>query len=108
MPTVGLLRGELFSTEIRATASGIIMAMGNLTLMVNLKLFPMAVASFGFHSVVYFYAVMIGVMVAWGFLTIKDTDRLSLTEIQDMQEKTETSAISHEVHEVNTIACTRL
>ena len=89
VPTLGLLRSELFPTEIRATASGIISASANLTWMVNNKLFPMAVASFGFHSVVYFYAAMTGVMAAWGLLTMKNTDQLSLTEIQDMQQKTE-------------------
>ena len=84
-----MLRSELFPTEIRATSAGIIMALGNLTAMVNLKLFTIAVELLGFHVVTYFYAAVIGVMVAWGFLTIKNNDRLSLTEIQDMQQKTE-------------------
>ena len=86
-PTLGLLKSELFPTEIRATASGIIVALAYVIWMVNNKLFPMAVASLGFHSVVYFYAVMTGVLAAWGFITIKETDRLSLTQIQDMHKK---------------------
>ena len=44
----------------------------------------MAVSSFGFQYVVYFYALMLAIMVIWGILTIKDTDQLSLVEIQDM------------------------
>ena len=81
--------GELFPTEIRATAIGIVMAMGKITLVVNYKLFPMAVTSFGFHYVMYFYALITALMGAWGFLTIRETDELSLTEIQDMLNKTE-------------------
>ena len=42
----------------------------------------------------YFYAIVVAMMVAWGGLTIKDTDRLSLTEIQDMHK---TSAAADQV-----------
>ena len=92
--TLGVLRGELFPTKIRATACGIVSAMSNLILVANNKFFPKAVASFGFHYVMYFYAVITAIMVAWGFLSIKDTDRLSLTEIQDMHKKTEVTGIT--------------
>ena len=78
------MKCELFPTDIRATAYGIVEAVGKLILMANMKFFPIATASFGFHYVVYFYAIMMATMVIWGFLTIKDTDRLSLTEIQEM------------------------
>ena len=81
--TLGVLRGELFPTEIRATANSIVIAMGKLILVANQKIFPMAIASFGFHYVVYFFSFIMAIMVTWGFLTIKDTDKLSLTEIQD-------------------------
>ena len=61
----------------------------------------MAIATFGFHYVVYFYALMLAIMVIWGFLTIKDTDRLSLTEIQEMdrdaKQKTEEKEETREV-----------
>ena len=65
------------------------MAMGKVILAANQKLFPTAVASFGFHYVVYFYSLIMAIMVIWGYLTIKDTDGLSLTEIQDMDKDTE-------------------
>ena len=58
--------------------------MGTLMTMAYFKFFPMAIASFGFHYVLYFFAAMTAVMVTWGFMTIKDTDQLSLTKIQDM------------------------
>ena len=84
-----MLKGELFCTEIRATASGIVEAIGKLILVANHKFFPLAIVSFGFHYVVYFFSAMTAIMVIWGSLTIKDTDQLSLTEIQDMDRNAE-------------------
>ena len=52
--------------------------------MVNEKFFPMAVASFGFLNVVYYYALIMAIMVVWGYLTIKQTEGMSLTEIHDI------------------------
>ena len=91
LPILGLLICELFPTEIRATASGLTRSIGYLAMMANLKLFPMAVNSLGFHYVVYFYAVITALLAAWGFLTIKNTDELNLVEIQKMRKKTEAS-----------------
>ena len=83
-PTLHVLCGESFPTEISTTANGIIFALQYTAQMVNVKLFPTAVASVGFHSVVYFYAAVAFVLTTWELLTIKDTDKLSLTEIQSM------------------------
>ena len=93
LPILGLLICELFPTEIRATASGITRSIGYLAMMANLKLFPMAVNSLGFHYVVYFYAIITAMLAAWGFLTIENTDELSLVDIQGMHKKTEESGI---------------
>ena len=62
--------------------------------MVNYKIYPNAVETLGFHYVMYFYAIIVAMMVAWGGITIKDTDQLSLTEIQDMHKKTVVAAIN--------------
>ena len=62
--------------------------------MVNYKIYPIAVKTFGFHFVTYFYAIIVAMMVIWGGLTIKDTDQLSLTEIQDMHKKTVVAGIT--------------
>ena len=91
LPILGLLRGELFPTEIRATAAGLTMSIGCTALMANLKLFPMAVKSLGFHYVVYIYAIITALLAAWGFLTKKNTDELCLVNIQDMHKNTEAS-----------------
>lgn len=82
--------GELFPTDIRATSCGIVMAMQKVTLVANYKFFTIAAASFGFHYVLYFYAFIIALMAMWGLLTIKNTDHLSLTEIQGKLKKKDT------------------
>ena len=83
-----MLKNELFPTGIRATAGSIVIVLGRVTAVANYKFFPIAVASFGFHYVVYFFALMMAIMVTWGFRTMIDTDKLSLTEIQDMGKDT--------------------
>ena len=88
-PILNVLCGELFPTEIRATSNGIVLAMSYVALMANYKLYPIAVESLGFHYVVYFYAAITAAFTIWGLLTIRNTDRLSLTEIQDMHRKAE-------------------
>ena len=84
-----MLCGELFPTEIRATSNGIAFAASYTALMANYKLYPIAVATFGFHWVVYFYAAITAAFTLWGLLTISDTDKLSLTEIQNMYKNKE-------------------
>ena len=55
--------------------------------MVNQKLFPIVVSTFGFYSIVYFYSAIVAVFTIYGWLTIKDTDKLSLSEVQAMFKK---------------------
>ena len=93
IPTLNVLCGELFPTKIRATSNGIVMATTYISFMVNLKIYPIAVAAFAFHYVMYFYAAMMAFMVVWGGITIKYTDKLSLTEIQDMHKKNDECGI---------------
>ena len=88
-----MLTGELFPTEIRSTAAGLTTSIGMIACMTNLKFFPTAVESLGFHYVLYFYAIITALLAAWGFLTIKNTDELSLVAIQDMHKKTEATGI---------------
>ena len=82
--TIHVLCGESFPTEIRTTANGIIFGLTSSARMVNVKLFPTAVASLGFHSVVYFYAAVAALFTIWGMMTMRDTDKLSLSEIQSL------------------------
>ena len=99
-PIIMVLCGELFPTEIRATSTGIAFAASYVALMGNYKLYPIAVDTFGFHYVMYFYAAITAIMTLWGLLTIKNTDRLSLTEIQDMHKKATVSERCREDSEI--------
>ena len=94
LPTIYVLVGELFPTKIRATSNGIVFAASYVALMGNLKMYPIAVDNFPFHYVMYFYAVIMAILVIWGGLTIRDTDKLSLTDIQNMHKKTPESGIA--------------
>ena len=94
IPTLNVLCAELFPTEIRTTSNGIVFASSCVALVVNYKIYPNAVEMLGFHYVMYFYAIIVAMMVAWGGITIKDTDQLSLTEIQDMHKKTVVARIT--------------
>ena len=58
-----------------------------MTIMVNQKLFPITLSTFGFYPIAYFYAVILAVLTLYGWLTIKDTDKLSLLEVQCMYKK---------------------
>ena len=94
IPALNLLNGELFPTKIRATSSGIVLASSYIALMGNYKVYPILIETFGLHHLMYLYAVITAFMVIWGGLKIKDTDKLSLTEIQDMHKKTDVSGIT--------------
>ena len=99
LPTIYVLYGELFPTKIRATSHGIGWALAYVALMGNLKIYPIAVDTIGFHFVMYFYALIMAFMVIWGGLKIEDTDKLSLTAIQDMHKKTDGSGITSKTKE---------
>ena len=57
--------------------------------MVNQKLFPIVLSSYGFYTVVYFYATVVALFTTYGWLTMKETDKLSLSEVQVMYRKKE-------------------
>ena len=86
-PTLGVICSESFPTEIRNTSYGIVFALQYIALMVNVKLFPLALSSFGFYPVAYFYAAIAAMFTIWGMLTIKNTENLRLSKIQGMYSK---------------------
>ena len=102
-PNLGVLCSKRFPTEIRATSTGIVRALSYVALLGNYKLYPMALKSFGLYHVVYLYASITAAFTLWVSLVIRNTDRLSLIEIQDMHEKTEVNVnvVEIEVHQTN-------
>ena len=67
--------------------------------MVNQKLFPIVLSSYGFYTVVYFYATVVALFTTYGWLTMKETDKLSLSEVQVMYRKKE----EHETSSYGTV-----
>ena len=88
-PTLHVLSCESFPTNIRATSHGIIYALQQITIMVNQKLFPIVLSTYGFYTIVYFYATVVALFTTYGWLTMKETDKLSLSEVQVMFNKKE-------------------
>ena len=56
--------------------------LGNIAASLTLKLFPSLVDWLSFSGANYFYSAMSLVLVLWGWMAIKDTDGLSLAEVE--------------------------
>jgi MFS family permease len=84
LPVIHILLGEIFPTDIRTTSIGIINALESIAFMVNIKLFPSFMANLGLPAIMYIYAGISLIMVAWGAVTIRKTDGLSLVETENI------------------------
>ena len=56
--------------------------LGNIAASLTLKLFPSLVNWLSFSGANYFYSAMSLVLALWGWMAIKDTDGLSLAEVE--------------------------
>ena len=52
--------------------------------MISAKVFPYQVDSLGFHGTMWVHAAISAVMTLWAMLTLKDTDGLTLVEVERM------------------------
>ena len=66
----------------RSLAVGTVLGLGNVANSVTLKLFPSLVNWLSFSGVNYFYSAMFLVLTLWGWMAIKETDGLSLAEVE--------------------------
>ena len=87
MPVLHIIKGEIFPTEIRTLAVGIVMATNHIPLIINMVVFPMATSGGLFHIACYVYSVCALFMAVWAMITIKETDGLSLVEVEELYEK---------------------
>ena len=87
MPVLHIIKGEIFPTEIRTLAVGIVMATNHIPLIINMVVFPMATSGGFFHIACYVFAVCTLFMAFWAMITIKETDGMSLVEVEELYEK---------------------
>ena len=79
-----VLIGELFPTDIRTVSIGIVRGLQYLVLAIATKLFPILSEWLHFYSLNYYYAAFALALTIWGMATIKNIDRLSLVEIEQI------------------------
>ena len=82
-----ILIGELFPTDIRTVSIGTVRGMQYLALALATKLFPILSKWLHFYGLNYYYAAFALALTIWGTATIKDIDRLSLVEIEQIYDR---------------------
>ena len=82
-----ILIGELFPTDIRTVSIGTVRGMQYLALALATKLFPILSKWLHFYGLNYYYAAFALALTIWGKATIKDIDRLSLVEIEQIYDR---------------------
>ena len=87
MPVLHSLLSEVFPTEIRTQAIGLVQALdwGNGAITVNF--FPQMKKYLSFHGLFFLYGTVGLVMCLWGLKTIPDNRGKSLVKVEDMYEK---------------------
>ena len=71
----------------RSLAVGIVHGLDNTANCLTLKLFPSLVYWLSFSGTNYFFSAMSLVLTIWGWMAIKETDGLSLTEIEHIYDQ---------------------
>ena len=83
MPVVFALLGELFPTEIRTLAVGIVESLVFTFAGITIKLFPQMKHYFGFYGLCYFYATITVCNSIWGLISIPDNRNKSLVDVEN-------------------------
>ena len=84
LPVLNILLGELFPTDIRSISVGIVMAVTNMACYGNMMAYPMASNNNAFSELMFVYGVVAAFMTVWAIATVKDTDNMSLVEIEKL------------------------
>ena len=82
-----ILKGELFPTEIRAVSAGIVSVTSHIPVVINMVAFPIVTSAGLLHIAMYVYASFSLFMAMWAVITIKDTDGMSLVEVEELYKK---------------------
>ena len=82
LPIQNILLSELFPTDIRNISVGFVRAVAYLAVYCNMMVYPMASGANIFFELMLIYGAMSAFMTVWAIITVKDTDSMSLVEIE--------------------------
>ena len=89
---LNILLGELFPTDIRSIAVGIVKAVAYVAAYVNMMAYPMVSGANAFHELMYGYGVIAAFMTVWAMITVKETDNMSVVEIEKLFKRGQASS----------------
>ena len=90
LPALNILTGELFPTEIRNISVGIVKAVTYVAAYINMTVYPLISSSAdSFFELMLGYGAISAFMALWAIITVKDTDHLSLVEIERLYKNDE-------------------
>ena len=81
---LNLLLGELFPTDIRSISVGIVKAVAYVAGYANMMIYPMVSGANAFCELMYVYGAIAAFMTVWAMITVKETDNMSLVEIEKL------------------------
>ena len=87
IPVLHIIKGEIFPTEVRTVSVGLVMATNHIPLIINMVIFPMATSNGLLHIASYVYSIFTLFMAIWAKMTIKETDGMSLVEVEELYDK---------------------
>ena len=87
MPIQNILLAELFPTDIRGISVGVVRAVAYVAGYFNMMAYPMASSANAFFELMLGYGVVSAFMTVWAIITMKDTDNMSLVEIENSYRK---------------------
>lgn len=88
-PVLNILSAELFPTEIRSISVGIVKALNNVASSVSMTIYPIVSGADAFPELMFGYGAVAIFMALWAIITVKDTDNMSLIEIEKLYKKDE-------------------
>ena len=89
IPVLNILAAELFPTEIRSISVGIVKALNNVASLVNMTIYPIVSGANAFQELMFGYGAVAIFMALWAIITVKETDNMSLMEIEKLYKKDE-------------------
>ena len=81
---LNILLGELFPTDIRSISVGIVKAVGYVAGYANMMAYPMVSNANAFQELMFGYGALAAFMTMWAIITVKETDSMSLVEIEEL------------------------